>query len=161
MTLTILIWLPLAIALVASQLPARLAGRIAVLNSIVTLRVAVSFLARFKLGHSGLQFVTDKAWISALGIHYKLGLDGLNVALVVTTCIVFCAAMLWCLGREWDRPRNFYFLFALAQSGGGGTITRCARRTAAGAPGGPRAARRDCGAEGVVRKRSRVIPQEC
>src|SRR5450755_1234715 len=117
MTLTILIWLPLAIALVASQLPARLAGRIAVLNSIVTLGVAVSFLARFKLGHSGLQFVTDKVWISALGIHYKLGLDGLNVALVVTTCIVFCAAMLWCLGREWDRPRNFYFLFALAQSG--------------------------------------------
>jgi NADH-quinone oxidoreductase subunit M len=117
MTLTILIWLPLAIALVATQLPARLAGRIAVLNSVVTLGVAVSFLARFKLGHSGLQFVTDKLWISQLGIHYKLGLDGLNVALVVTTCIVFCAAMLWCLGREWDRPRNFYFLFALAQSG--------------------------------------------
>jgi NADH-quinone oxidoreductase subunit M len=117
MTLTILIWLPLAIALVASQLPARLAGRIAVLNSIVTLGVAVSFLARFKLGHSGLQFVTDKLWISQLGIHYKLGLDGLNVALVVTTCIVFCAAMLWCVGREWDRPRTFYFLFALAQSG--------------------------------------------
>jgi NADH-quinone oxidoreductase subunit M len=117
MTLTILIWLPLAIALVASQLPARLAGRIAVLSSIVTLGVAVSFLARFKLGHSGLQFITDKVWISPLGIHYKLGLDGLNVALVVTTCIVFCAAMLWCLGREWDRPRTFYFLFALAQSG--------------------------------------------
>ncbi len=117
MTLTILIWLPLAIALVAWQLPARLAGRIAVLNSIVTLGVAVSFLARFKLGHSGLQFVTDKLWISQLGIHYKLGLDGLNVALVVTTCIVFCAAMLWCVGREWDRPRVFYFLFALAQSG--------------------------------------------
>jgi NADH-quinone oxidoreductase subunit M len=117
MTLTILIWLPLAIALVASQLPGRLAGRIAVLNSIVTLGVAVSFLARFKLGHSGLQFVTDKVWISALGIHYKLGLDGLNVALVVTTCIVFCAAMLWCVGREWDRPRTFYFHFALAQSG--------------------------------------------
>jgi NADH-quinone oxidoreductase subunit M len=117
MTLTILIWLPLAIALVASQLPARLAGRVAVLNSIVTLGVAVSFLARFKLGHSGLQFVTDKPWISQLGIHYKLGLDGLNVALVVTTCIVFCAAMLWCVGREWDRPRTFYFLFALAQSG--------------------------------------------
>jgi NADH-quinone oxidoreductase subunit M len=117
MTLTILVWLPLAIALVASQLPARLAGRVAVLNSIVTLGIAVSFLARFKLGHAGLQFVTDKVWISALGIHYKLGLDGLNVALVVTTCIVFCAAMLWCAGREWDRPRTFYFQFALAQSG--------------------------------------------
>ena len=117
MTLTILIWLPLAIALVASQLPARWAGRIAVLSSLVTLGIAVDFLARFKVGHSGLQFVTDKVWISALGIHYKLGLDGLNVALIVTTCIVFCAAMLWSAPREWERPRIFYFQFALAQAG--------------------------------------------
>jgi NADH-quinone oxidoreductase subunit M len=117
MTLTILIWLPLAIALVASQLPVQWAGRIAVLNSLITLGVAVDFLARFKLGHAGLQFVTDKVWISSLGIHYKLGLDGLNVALVVTTCIVFCAAMLWSAPRTWDRPRTFYFHFALAQSG--------------------------------------------
>jgi NADH-quinone oxidoreductase subunit M len=116
-TLTILIWLPLAIALVASQLPARWAGRIAVLNSLVTLGVAIDFLARFKVGHSGLQFVTDKVWISALGIHYKLGLDGLNVALIVTTCIVFSAAMLWSAPRQWDRPRTFYFQFALAQAG--------------------------------------------
>jgi NADH-quinone oxidoreductase subunit M len=117
MTLTILIWLPLAIALVASQLPSQWAGRIAVLNSLITLGVAIDFLARFKLGHAGLQFVTDKVWISSLGIHYKLGLDGLNVALVVATCIVFCAAMLWSAPRTWDRPRTFYFQFALAQSG--------------------------------------------
>jgi NADH-quinone oxidoreductase subunit M len=117
MTLTILIWLPLAIALVAALLPAAWARWIAVANSVVTLGVAVDFLARFTLGRAGLQFVTDKVWISSLGIHYKLGLDGLNVALVVTTCVVFCAAMLWCLGREWDRPRMFYFQFALAQAG--------------------------------------------
>ncbi|MGI8715171.1 MAG: complex I subunit 4 family protein [Solirubrobacteraceae bacterium] len=117
MTLTILIWLPLAIALIGSQLPARLAGRIAVLSSVVTLGIAISFLARFTSCHAGLQFVTDKVWISSLGIHYKLGLDGLNVALVLVTTIVFCAAMLYCVGREWDRPRTFYFQFALAQSG--------------------------------------------
>jgi NADH-quinone oxidoreductase subunit M len=117
MTLTILIWLPLAIALVASQLPAKLAGRIAVLNALVTMGVAIDFVARFKSGHAGLQFVTDKVWISALGIHYKLGLDGLNVLLVLVTTIVFAAAMLWSAGREWDRPRTFYFHFALAESG--------------------------------------------
>ena len=31
----------------------------------------------------GLQFVTDETWISELGIHYKLGVDGLNLFLVV------------------------------------------------------------------------------
>ena len=116
MTLTILIWLPLAVALVAAQLPARFAGRIAVVGSAATLGIAISFVARFQSGHRGLQFVTDRVWISALGIHYKLGLDGLNVLLVLITTIVFSAAMLYCAGREWERPRVFYFQFALAQS---------------------------------------------
>ena len=55
-------------------------------------------------------------WISALGIHYKLGLDGLNVALVMTTTIIFCAALLWASTHEWDRPAVFYFHFGLAES---------------------------------------------
>jgi NADH-quinone oxidoreductase subunit M len=116
MTLSILIWLPLAISLVASQLPARFAGRAAVVWSAVTLGIAISFLARFTTGIPGLQFVTDKVWISALGIHYKLGLDGLNLALVVTTTVIFAAAMLWSSFHEWERPRVFYFQFALAES---------------------------------------------
>jgi NADH-quinone oxidoreductase subunit M len=116
MTLSILIWLPLAISLVASQLPARAAGRIAVGGSLITLGIAISFLARFAIGAAGLQFVTDKVWISSLGIHYKLGLDGLNVFLVLITTAVFAAAMWWAAAREWDRPRVFYFQFALAES---------------------------------------------
>jgi NADH-quinone oxidoreductase subunit M len=116
MTLSILIWIPLAVSVVTCQLPARLVARISVLGSVVTLGIAISFLIRFKLGHAGLQFVTDKVWISSLGIHYKLGLDGLNVALVVLTTVVFTAALLFASTREWDRPRLFYFQFGLAQS---------------------------------------------
>ena len=52
MTLSILIWLPLAIALAASLLfPPRLVGRVSAAASLVTLGVAISFIARFKLGH--------------------------------------------------------------------------------------------------------------
>jgi NADH-quinone oxidoreductase subunit M len=118
MSLSILIWLPLAIALlVAIFFPERLAGRLVALGSVATLGIAISFLARFKLGHSGLQFVTDKVWISALGIHYKLGLDGLNVALVLLTCILFTASLIWAAFQEWEHPRSFFFFFGLAQSG--------------------------------------------
>jgi NADH-quinone oxidoreductase subunit M len=117
MTLSILLWVPLALALVASLLPARLAGRAAVLWSLITLGIAISFVARFKTGVAGLQFITDKVWISSLGVHYKLGLDGLNVALVLVATVIFAAAILWASLREWDRPRTFYFLFALAESG--------------------------------------------
>jgi NADH-quinone oxidoreductase subunit M len=117
MTLSILLWAPLALALVASLLPGRLAGRAAVGWSLITLGIAISFVARFKTGLAGLQFVTDRVWISALGIHYKLGLDGLNVALVLVATVIFAAAVLWASFREWERPRTFYFLFGLAESG--------------------------------------------
>jgi NADH-quinone oxidoreductase subunit M len=116
MTLSILIWLPLAISLVASLVPRRLVGWVSTVGSLVTLAIAVDFLARFKLGHAGLQFKTDTVWVSSLGIHYKLGLDGLNVALVVLACVLFSAALTWAALREWDRPRTFYFHFGLAQS---------------------------------------------
>ncbi len=116
MTLSILIWLPLAIAILISAVPRALVGRAAALGSVVTLGIAISFVARFKLGHAGLQFVTDKVWISALGIHYKLGIDGLSVALILLTAVLWCAALIWASFREWDRPRLFYFHFGLAQS---------------------------------------------
>jgi NADH-quinone oxidoreductase subunit M len=116
MTLSILIWLPLAIGLLAGLLPRGLIGRGAAVGSLITLGVAVSFVARFELGHAGLQFVTDKVWISALGIHYKLGLDGLNIALILLTAVLFSASLIWASFREWDRPRIFYFQLGLAQS---------------------------------------------
>ncbi|MBV9605485.1 MAG: NADH-quinone oxidoreductase subunit M [Solirubrobacterales bacterium] len=116
MTLSILIWLPLAVGLLAALAPRPLVGQVSAVGSLATLGVAISFLVRFKLGHAGLQFVTDKMWISALGIHYKLGLDGLNVALVVLTAILFSVSIVWCAMREWDRPRSFYFHFGLAES---------------------------------------------
>ena len=116
MTLSILIWLPLAVALLAAIAPRPLIGQISAIGSLVTLGVAISFLVRFKLGRAGLQFVTDDVWISALGIHYKLGLDGLNVALVVLTTVLFSASLVWSAFREWDRPRSYYFHFGLAES---------------------------------------------
>ena len=96
--------------------PARLARALAVVGSLATLGVAISFVARFDSGRSGLQFVTDRVWISALGIHYKLGLDGLNVLLILIATIVFAAAIVYAAGQDWDRPRIFYFNFALAES---------------------------------------------
>ena len=116
MTLSILIWLPLVIALVAAALPPELVGRATAIASFALLGIAISFLARFKIGHSGLQFVTNRTWISAFGIHYKLGLDGLNVALVVLTTVLFTASMVWAATRDWERPRLFYFFFGVAQS---------------------------------------------
>jgi NADH-quinone oxidoreductase subunit M len=116
-TLSILIWLPLALTILVSlAVPSRFVGRATAAGSLITLGIAISFLVRFKIGHPGLQFKTDTLWVSSLGIHYKLGLDGLNVLLVMLTCILFSASLVWSSFREWDRPRSFYFHFGLAQS---------------------------------------------
>jgi NADH-quinone oxidoreductase subunit M len=116
MTLSILIWLPLAVGTLGAALPRRFVGWATFVGSLVTLGIALSFLARFHNGVAGLQFVTDTTWISSLGIHYKLGLDGLNVLLVVLTCLLFSVSVAWSAFRRWERVRLFYFHLALAQS---------------------------------------------
>jgi NADH-quinone oxidoreductase subunit M len=115
-TLSILIWLPLAISLLCSLLPARDVGKATAALSFVTLGVAISFLARFQSGRAGLQFVTDRVWIGSLGIHYKLGIDGLNVLLVLLTTLLFTLSLVWSAWREVDRPRLYYFHLGLAES---------------------------------------------
>ena len=117
MTLSILIWLPAAAALIAAVVPGRLTKFIACLGSFAALGIAIYFLVKFKLHHAGLQFITDRVWISALGIHYKLGLDGLNIALIVLTTVLFSASMVWSAFREWDRPGTYYLFLGLAESG--------------------------------------------
>jgi NADH-quinone oxidoreductase subunit M len=115
-TLSYLIWLPLAFAVVASALPRRFVGWFTVAGSLVTLGIAAYFLDKFTIGRAGLQFVTNVNWIPALGIHYKLGLDGLNVLLVMLTCVLFAASLAWSAFRDWDRPHLYYMYMGLGQS---------------------------------------------
>jgi NADH-quinone oxidoreductase subunit M len=114
--LSILLWLPAAVGLVATLLPRRAAGPVALLGSLAALGYGIALVADFDRG-AGLQYVTDETWIAALGIHYKLGVDGLNLFLVLLTSIAFVAAILWSLvegGR--DRERQYYFFLSLGHS---------------------------------------------
>jgi NADH-quinone oxidoreductase subunit M len=90
-------------------------GVLALIGSLLALGLAIGYIADFKSG-AGLQHVTDVVWISTLGIHYKLGIDGLNVMLIGLTTLLFAIATLAANLREWDRPRLFYFFFMLAES---------------------------------------------
>src|SRR3954449_884523 len=97
-------------------LPRALAPRVGALGALAALGIAIGYLAGFDRGSSGLQWQTDHMWISSLGIHYKLGLDGLNVFLILLTTVVFAAAIIAANLREWERPKLFYFQLALAES---------------------------------------------
>ena len=116
MPLSILIWLPLAAVLLGAIAGPRFAPRFALGGALLTLGLAVYYLVDFDGGRQGLQFVTDREWISELGVHYKLGLDGLNLFLVALTALVFAASIAWANRQPWERPRLFYFHFGLAES---------------------------------------------
>jgi NADH-quinone oxidoreductase subunit M len=116
MPLSILIWCPLAFAVVGAVASPRLTPRIVLGGSLITLGLAVYYLFAFNPHATGLQFLTDETWISVLGIHYKLGLDGLNLFLVALAALLSAAGIGAANLREWDRPRLFYFQFALAES---------------------------------------------
>src|SRR5471030_1003752 len=115
--LSILIWLPVAAALVGTLIPhKRAAGAFALAGSFGALGLAVSLIAGYD-GHSGqLTHVTNVVWIRSLGIHYSLGVDGLSLFLVAMTTFAFALAITAANIRSWPTPRVFYFLFALAES---------------------------------------------
>jgi NADH-quinone oxidoreductase subunit M len=116
MPLSILIWLPAAAALVAALLPRALAPRFALLGSLGALGIAIAYLVGFDHGRAGLQHVTDVVWIRDIGVHYKLGLDGLNVFLVLLTTAIFAASLLAANFREWSRSKLFYLHLGIAES---------------------------------------------
>jgi NADH-quinone oxidoreductase subunit M len=139
--LSILIWLPAACGLLGTALSvlarrtgvaapadtdpegepkqakwaASVSGLVALAGSLGALGLAIAYIVDYKSG-PGLRHVTDYVWISELGIHYKLGLSGLNIFLVALTTLLFAAAVLAANLRLWDRPRLFYFQFMLAES---------------------------------------------
>ena len=111
-----MLWLPAAFGLLCLFVPRRAAGWVAFVGSACALAYAVAFVVDFENG-GGLQHVTDESWISALGIHYKLGVDGLNLFLVALTALLFTFAILWAAleGRR-ERERQFFFWFSLGHS---------------------------------------------
>jgi NADH-quinone oxidoreductase subunit M len=60
--------------------------------------------------------VTDRAWISELGVRYQLGVDGLNLFLIGLTALLWVPATLWAAVRTTDRSRLFMFHMALAET---------------------------------------------
>jgi NADH-quinone oxidoreductase subunit M len=95
--LSILIWLPAACGLIgalAGRRDERLPGLAALAGSLGALGLAIAYLVQYGPGTSGLKDVTDLVWIAELGIHYKLGVSGLNVVLVAMAALLFSAAIL-------------------------------------------------------------------
>jgi NADH-quinone oxidoreductase subunit M len=114
--LSIVVFLPIAAGVAGPFLPARLHRWLVLAATVGVLLYAVAMVADFPTAESGLRYVTDDSWISELGIRYSLGIDGLNLFLVLLTAIAWVPTTLWACFRDWDRPRLFFFNLALAET---------------------------------------------
>ncbi len=110
-----LLWTPLAFGLVGLFLPRRLAGWWATAGTAVTLGIAVAILAGFDSG-GGMQNTVDVEWIPGLGVDYSLGVDGLNVFLLLLTAVVWLAGTAFAAFREQDRPHLFFLMLLVGET---------------------------------------------
>jgi NADH-quinone oxidoreductase subunit M len=115
--LNVLLWLPLAVALLVALLPRRAAGPLSVAGSLVTLGIAIALIADFDSGVPGLQHVVDESWIPDLGVRYSLGIDGISLFLVAMTALLWAACFAWAALRQPDRPKNLFLMLGIAEFG--------------------------------------------
>ena len=89
--LSLLIWLP-----ILGAIPVLLAGSgrpngarwIALLVAIATFAASLYLLPMYNAADAAKQLGENHVWISALGVHYALAVDGISVALILLTTFV-------------------------------------------------------------------------
>ena len=114
--LTLLIFVPVALAVLGAMSPRALAPWLALLGTLVPLVYGVLLLLDFDYARGGLQYVTSDAWIDELGIRYSLGVDGLNLWLVALTALLFTASSLWLALRPPERANLFALHMGIAET---------------------------------------------
>jgi NADH-quinone oxidoreductase subunit M len=119
--LSILVFLPLGGGLVAAALGGRAdggrrAGMISLAFALAAFALSIALIADFDSGRSGLQQLEDFTWISELGIHYRLGVDGINLFLIALTALLWAGATGISLMRPWARARLYYLMLALGET---------------------------------------------
>ena len=109
---SVLIWLPIAAAVVIWVLPlSRYAtGSLALLVSLVEVGFWIEQLTRFDFSRSGLQFSEKAPWFGDLGVSYHVGEYGFSLWLVglTTVALAACVGYGFWVGR--DRPRAYFGL---------------------------------------------------
>ena len=115
--LSILIWLPAAAALIGAIAGGeRAPAALTLLGSLGSLALAIALIAGYNGSAGELTHVTDVVWIRSLGIHYHIGVNGLNLFLVAMTTFVFALSLLAANLRSWTKPTIFYLLLGIAES---------------------------------------------
>jgi NADH-quinone oxidoreductase subunit M len=82
------------------------------------LLVALPLLWKFKAETTEpFQFVADANWIPSLGVHFRLGIDGLSLLMVLLTVLLGAIAISSSWSAIQKREKEYYILLLLLQTG--------------------------------------------
>src|SRR5436309_2620735 len=117
--LTALIAFPLLAAVAIALVPRNyrfVIRMISLAATLLSMVFAISLFVKFVPGGPAFQFVHKVNWIDSLGISYHVGVDGLNIGLVLMGAIVAFAAT--CLSVEIKERQKEYYLLLMVMIGG-------------------------------------------
>jgi NADH-quinone oxidoreductase subunit M len=116
--LSIITFTPLAGAVAVALLPARYARPVALAASLLAWLVALLLVVGFSSDRGGIfQFVEELSWIPLFGIEYKLGVDGLSLALVVLTTTLTWISVLASFKPIQTRIKEYMVSFLILEVG--------------------------------------------
>jgi NADH-quinone oxidoreductase subunit M len=115
-----IVFLPLIGAVIIGFLPRDKAGLIrgaALATALATWVVSLILLVGFTPTHPGAQYTETLDWIPFFGIQYKVGVDGLSLALVVLTTTLTWISILASFGPIKDRVKEYMISFLILEVG--------------------------------------------
>jgi NADH-quinone oxidoreductase subunit M len=115
--LSIVAFLPLVGAIAVAILPASAARGVALGFALLTFLVSLFLLIGYLPGRLGFQFVETLDWIPVFGIQYKVGADGLSIALVVLTTLLTWIALLASFKPIQTRIKEYMISFLVLEVG--------------------------------------------
>lgn len=112
----ILLFLPLFAALVLLFLKGDSVKNLALFFALTELVVAGLMVSGFHTDASS-QFVIDYPWIQDWGIHFKAGVDGISLIMVLLTTVLVPLIILSTFKHQYNNPSAFYALILFMQTG--------------------------------------------
>ena len=112
----ILLFLPLFAALLLLLFKGDNVKNIALFFALAELIVAAILVSGFRADATS-QYVIDYPWIADWGIHFKAGVDGISLVMVILTTVLVPIIILSTYKHQYNNPSAFYGLILFMQTG--------------------------------------------
>lgn len=83
--------------------------------AIIELLISIIAITQFDVANSTYQFLLDIVWVKSLGIHFKVGVDGISMLLILLTTIALPLIVYSGFSREVKNASVFYALMLFMQ----------------------------------------------